>query len=154
MGNSFNRFNAFVSPSLLFQQLEKLCGQCFGNVDKTILGLTEENSSPLVSGVICVALAATLLYHIINMQINKGVFKKISADKFTIEVFEGSEVSYFGKYLNEVLYLFDQCAADVIVFEDMDRYNANRIFERLREVNYLINVQRSKQEDAKPLRFF
>ncbi|MFD1176521.1 hypothetical protein ACFQ3W_09440 [Paenibacillus puldeungensis] len=121
---------------------------------KTILRLTAENSSPLVSGVICVALAAILLYHIINLQINKGVFKKISANKFTIEIFEGSDDSYFDKYLNEVLYLFDQCAADVIVFEDMDRYNANRIFERLREVNYLVNVQRSKEVDVKPLRFF
>ena len=50
--------------------------------------------------------------------------------------------SYFDKYLNEVLYLFEQVDADAIVFEDMDRFNSNVIFERLREVNNLTNVQK------------
>jgi len=121
---------------------------------KSALSLTAKNSSVLLTGAISVALAGFLLYHLIKIQINKGIFKKISANKFEIEIFEKSEDSYFDKYLNEVLYLFDQCEADVIVFEDMDRYSANRIFERLREVNNLINVQRSKESDRKPLRFF
>lgn len=93
-------------------------------------------------------------YFIFKVQANKGFLKRISADKFEIEIFDGSEDSYFDKYLNEVLYLFDQCDADVIVFEDMDRYNANRIFQRLREVNNLINAQRSRNSVLKPLRFF
>ncbi|MEA5016955.1 MAG: hypothetical protein VB099_20600, partial [Candidatus Limiplasma sp.] len=121
---------------------------------KDILSLTIGNGSLFISGAMCVALAAVLLYHILKAQLNKGIFKKISADKFTIEIFEGSDDSYFDKYLNEVLYLFNQCEADVVVFEDMDRYNTNRIFERLREVNSLINVQRSKETNVKPLRFF
>jgi len=121
---------------------------------KNTLSFTAENSSLLISGVICIALAAILMYYISKTQMNKGIFKKISADKLEIEIFEGSDDSYFDKYLNEVLYLFDQCGADVIVFEDMDRYNANRIFERLREVNALINVQRCKEEKDSPLRFF
>lgn len=118
------------------------------------LDLTTRNSSVLLTGAICVVLASILLYKIIKVQINKGLFKKISADKLEIEIFENSDDSYFDKYLNEVLYLLDQCEADVIVFEDMDRYNVNRIFERLREVNNLIKIQRSKKNDAKPLRFF
>ncbi|MCL2811499.1 MAG: hypothetical protein FWD25_06365, partial [Clostridia bacterium] len=121
---------------------------------KTILGLTAKNSSVLLTGLTCAVLAGFFLYHVIKAQVNKGIFKKISADKFEIEIFEGSDDSYFDKYLNEVLYLFDQCEADVIVFEDMDRYNANRIFERLREVNTLVNVQKAKKSGNKPLRFF
>ncbi|WP_310602515.1 YobI family P-loop NTPase [Anaerosporobacter sp.] len=120
---------------------------------KNILSFTVDNSSPLISGTICAILAIALIYYIYKAQANKGIFKRVSADKFEIEIFEGSDDSYFDKYLNEVLYLFEQCKADVIVFEDMDRYNANRIFERLREVNTLINVQRNKGAKAKPLRF-
>ena len=30
--------------------------------------------------------------------------------------------------MNEVLYLFEQVEADVIVFEDMDRFDSNEIF--------------------------
>ncbi|MFR1060992.1 MAG: hypothetical protein ACLSEY_11190 [Enterocloster sp.] len=63
-----------------------------------------------------------------------------------IEIFEERDDSYFDKYLNEVLYLFENADADVIVFEDMDRFNANRIFERLREVNTLANIQLQKEE--------
>ncbi len=69
-----------------------------------------------------------------------------------IEIFEESDDSYFDKYLNKVLYLFENADADVIVFEDMDRFNANRIFERLREVNTLANIQLQK-ENKKVLRF-
>ena len=60
--------------------------------------------------------------------------------------------SYFDKYLNEVLYLFENTDTDVIVFEDIDRYNAQIIFERLREINTLANLQLEK--DDKVLRFF
>lgn len=70
-----------------------------------------------------------------------------------IEIFEKSDDSYFDKYLNEVLYLFENSDADVIVFEDMDRFNTNGIFERLREVNTLANIQLNK-ENEKVLRFF
>ena len=70
-----------------------------------------------------------------------------------IEIFEESDDSYFDKYLNEVLYLFENADADVIVFEDIDRFNANRIFERLREVNTLANIQLQKEEN-RILRFF
>jgi len=121
---------------------------------KKILSFTAENDFRLVSCAVSIVIAMIFLYHIYKAQVNKGIFKKVSADKFAIEIFEGSEDSYFDKYLNEVLCLFDQCGADVIVFEDMDRYNANRIFERLREVNTLINAQRCKTDKNQPLRFF
>lgn len=55
--------------------------------------------------------------------------------------------------MNEVLYLFENVDAEVIVFEDMDRFDATGIFERLREINTLANAQRLKER--KPiLRFF
>jgi len=80
-------------------------------------------------------------------------FRKLNLKGNEIEIFEESDDSYFDKYLNEVLYLFENVDADVIVFEDMDRFNANKIFERLREVNTLANIQLQK-ENKKVLRFF
>ena len=87
------------------------------------------------------------------MQKNKNVFRKLNLKGNEIEIFEERDDSYFDKYLNEVLYLFENVDADVIVFEDMDRFNANKIFERLREVNTLANIQLQK-ENKKVLRFF
>lgn len=68
-----------------------------------------------------------------------------------IEIFEESDESYFDKYLNEVLYLFENSDANVIVFEDMDRFNTIKIFERLREINTLINIHKKGNN---VLRFF
>ena len=47
--------------------------------------------------------------------------------------------SFFDKYLNEILYIFENCNADVIIFEDIDRFEMGVIFERLREINLLLN---------------
>ena len=102
----------------------------------------------------------TCIYNLIKIQINKNLFHRISIQGNEIEIFESQEDSYFDKYLNEVLYLFEQVEADAIVFEDMDRFNANSIFERLREVNNLTNIQRrnkvrskKKNDSYKPLKF-
>ena len=119
------------------------------NQIKEILIMTTKNEYRLISGVFCILVIIILVYNLIQMQINKGIVKRLATDKLEIEIFEKSDDSYFDKYLNEVLYLFDHAKADVIVFEDIDRYNVNRIFERLREVNTLINVKRCEQSENK-----
>lgn len=122
-----------------------------------------------------IALAGSVficIYNAVKVQKNKNLFHKVTVQGNTIEIFENKDESYFDKYLNEVLYLFEQVEADVIVFEDMDRFNSNVIFERLREVNNLVNVHkynkfknkkrhklinkifRRKEKQYKPLRFF
>lgn len=118
-----------------------------------LLSLSTKEYTPLVGGFICVGLLSAFFFQIALMQKNKNIFKKLSFQGNEIEIFEESDDSFFDKYLNEVLYLFENVDANVIVFEDMDRFEVNRIFERLREINTLANQQRSK-ENKKVLRFF
>ena len=120
---------------------------------KSILALSTHQYALMVDGLLMVALLSFIVYGLISMQKNKNVFRKLNLKGNEIEIFEESDDSYFDKYLNEVLYLFENVDADVIVFEDMDRFNANKIFERLREVNTLANIQLQK-ENKKILRFF
>ena len=120
---------------------------------KSILALSTHQYALMVDGLLMVALLSFLVYGLISMQKNKNVFRKLNLKGNEVEIFEESDDSYFDKYLNEVLYLFENVDADVIVFEDMDRFNANKIFERLREVNTLANIQLQK-ENKKVLRFF
>ena len=120
---------------------------------KSILELSAHPYSLMLDGIIITALLSLLIYGLIKIQKNKNVFRKLNLQGNEIEIFEESDDSYFDKYLNEVLYLFENADADVIVFEDMDRFNANKIFERLREVNTLANIQLYK-ENQKVLRFF
>lgn len=120
---------------------------------KSILELSAHPYALMVDGIIIITLSSFLTYGLIKIQKNKNVFRKLNLQGNEIEIFEESDDSYFDKYLNEVLYLFENVDADVIVFEDMDRFNANKIFERLREVNTLANIQLQK-ESKKILRFF
>lgn len=117
------------------------------------LSLSTANMTLLLSGIGCFAIACFFLFQLLLAQKNKSIFKKLSFQGNEIEIFEESDDSYFDKYLNEVLYLFENVQENVIVFEDMDRFDASRIFERLREINTLVNLQR-KKENKPVLRFF
>lgn len=120
---------------------------------RALLVFSTTPTAEFVSGVLCVSIAAYFLYRVVYIQENKNIFRKLSIQGNEIEIFEDSEDSFFDKYLNEVLYLFENADADVIVFEDMDRFDASEIFERLREINTLANIHRIK-DGKQPLRFF
>lgn len=120
---------------------------------KYVLTLSTHQYALMSDGILMLVLLSFIVYGIIRVQKNKNVFRKLNLQGNEIEIFEESDDSYFDKYLNEVLYLFENAGADVIVFEDMDRFNANKIFERLREVNTLTNIQLQK-EGKRVLRFF
>lgn len=59
-------------------------------------------------------------------------------------------MSYFDKYLDDVLYLFENCQSNVVIFEDIDRFETNLIFQKLREINTLVN---NKKQNNKKLIF-
>jgi len=120
---------------------------------KNIFMWTSNNDWLLFSGLLCVGIIGIATYNIIKVQFNKNIFKKLNFSGNEIEIFEENDDSYFDKYLNEVLYLFENSGADVIIFEDMDRYNVHQIFDKLREINILINNKRMKEKKV-PLRFF
>lgn len=106
-------------------------------------------------GIVALCFIYKFMWHIIQYQKNKNIIKKLSIKGNEIELFEEKDASYFDKYLNEVLYLFENVDVDAIVFEDMDRFNNIGIFERLREINGLVNIKRMNNGGAsRPLRFF
>lgn len=120
---------------------------------KPLLLWTTKPSTLVIAIGIDIIIFGYFLYCVIMLQKNKNLFKRLSVNGNEIEIFEQNNDSYFDKYLNEVLYLFDKSGANVIVFEDMDRYNSNQIFQRLREVNILVNNRRKKRNES-PIRFF
>lgn len=136
-----------------------------------ILSILFDPFAPIIAAQICFVCSVAIIFLLVRAQKNKNIFRKISLQGNEIEIFEEQDDSYFDKYLNEVLYLFENVEADVIVFEDMDRFNGSRIFERLHEVNTLVNIHRKKvncncdspfrfiqkksnKKDYIPLRFF
>lgn len=66
---------------------------------------------------------------------------KISILDTSLELFPNNDDSLFDKYKDEIIYIIENSNADVIVFEDIDRFDDIEIFERLREINWLLNVR-------------
>lgn len=104
------------------------------------------------SGCVVFSICAFYIYSAVKAQRYKAAIRKLSLQGNEIELFEEDNDSFFDKYLNEVLYLFENSDVDAIVFEDMDRYEMEAIFERLREVNTLINI-RLAQKSKRIIRF-
>ncbi|MFR3567646.1 MAG: hypothetical protein ACLTUR_06570 [Paraclostridium sordellii] len=111
--------------------------------------ITTKDISLFFSGIVIITIFVIALFRLIKSQKNKIIFKKFKLNGNEIEIFENRDESYFDKYLNEVIYIFENCDADCIVFEDIDRYNMNEIFQRLREINTLVNSKRIVKKNEK-----
>ena len=124
------------------------------------LSWTTKPIIPLLVLVIFFVLIIYGIYFLLKLQKDFGFIKKLSlkAEKIEtdIEIFsnDNSKVSYFDRYLDDVLYLFKQSGADVIVFEDIERFNDSRIFEKLKELNIVINRKRKICRDSKLVFFY
>ncbi len=105
-----------------------------------------------ICGAIITIILSIFIFLIIRILFNKRILKKLVVKGSEIEIFEETSESYFDKYLNEVLYLLEKTEANLIIFEDIDRFECTGIFERLREINALANLSRKRKK--KPLRFF
>jgi len=70
---------------------------------------------------------------------NRLDVSQVSAAGASVTLSKRSE-SYFDRYLDEIVYFFEsRQAIDIVVFEDLDRFNQAGIFEALRELNTLLN---------------
>lgn len=82
---------------------------------------------------ICVILFKLILF------IKKISIKKLTLDKATLEFEEKKNVSIMNRYLDEILYLFQEKKYNVVIFEDIDRFENTHIFTKLRELNLILN---------------
>lgn len=82
---------------------------------------------------ICVILFQLILF------IKKISIKNLTLDKATLESEEKKNVSIMNRYLDEILYLFLEKKYNVVIFEDIDRFENTHIFTKLRELNLILN---------------
>lgn len=71
--------------------------------------------------------------------IKKFSIKNLKLDKATLEFEEKKNVSIMNRFLDEILYLFQEKKYDVVIFEDIDRFENTHIFTKLRELNLILN---------------
>lgn len=89
----------------------------------------------------------------IRWYIGNRVVAQVSAGGASIAL-EGKSDSFFDKYLDELIAFFEATEPDVVVFEDLDRFDDPRIFDSLRELNTLVNSSAHwRDRPDRPLRF-
>ncbi|GGE62769.1 putative membrane protein YobI [Pedobacter psychrotolerans] len=75
-------------------------------------------------------------------------FSKINLTSGEIEISKDIDGSVLNKYLDEIIYFFEKTKYDVVIIEDLDRFNDPEIFTKLREINMMIN----NSEQIHPMR--
>lgn len=79
-----------------------------------------------------------LTFYVDWMWVNKPALKGLQLGPAKLEL-EKNDSSYFDKYLNEIIYYFEVSRTNLVIFEDLDRFDDPYIFDALHELNELIN---------------
>jgi hypothetical protein len=105
-----------------------------------LAGATKDHPWPVRAGaVLLFGLLMVAVLTWIRQVVHNQVVSSVSAAGATVAL-GAKEVGYFDKYLDEIVYFFESTKFDVVVFEDLDRFDDPHIFEALRELNTLLNT--------------
>lgn len=79
------------------------------------------------------------------------IFQKLGLSKFgvgttTIEVVTKDNNTVFSRYLDEIIYFFQQSKFQYVIFEDLDRFENIGIYERLKGLNTILNGTKQLEE--------
>lgn len=78
-------------------------------------------------------------FNLLKLVIRGVKIAKIKFDKTEIEFNKNDSESIYNKYLDEILYFFEETKYEIVIFEDIDRFNQPSIFTNLREINSFLN---------------
>ena len=102
------------------------------------------------------AISWGLTFYIDWMWVNKPALKGLQLGPAKLEL-EKNDSSYFDKYLNEIIYYFEVSGTNLVIFEDLDRFDNPYIFDALHELNELINIslgqERFTEQKNPPVKF-
>ncbi|OAV75252.1 hypothetical protein Barb7_01138 [Bacteroidales bacterium Barb7] len=93
-----------------------------------------------IIGIFFIAVKSIRILH--NLKISKLNIKNAE-----IEISDNINKSVLNHNLEEILYFFEATDYNVIIFEDLDRFQETEIFTKLREINLLINNSKKINKD-------
>ncbi|RZK15312.1 MAG: hypothetical protein EOO43_15260, partial [Flavobacterium sp.] len=98
--------------------------------------------------IVTLAGATGLLYYLIRGLRNRSI-TKLKVTSGEIELSNNDSSSVLNRYLEEILYFFEATNFNVVVIEDLDRFNDPEIFTKLREINTLLNSSKQISRSIK-----
>ncbi|MFY0715224.1 hypothetical protein J1D01_16295 [Seonamhaeicola sp. NFXS20] len=92
-------------------------------------------------------LGVALLAKNIIRVLNNSKISKVSI-KGELELGKDIDKSILNQYLDELIYFFERNYYNVVVIEDLDRFESVEIFTKLREINTLLNNSEQRKGDV------
>lgn len=90
-----------------------------------------------------------LVFHHIYVASFGISLKSISLKDIEITPKAASEESILNRHMDEIIYFFQSTKYDLVVIEDLDRFNNADIFVTLREINSLVNTNLGKKRTVR-----
>lgn len=120
----------------------------YSGISNTINVLTDHDQRVFTFLLVSLFIALIFLVAVILTVRNKMKVEKVSGGGVSIALKASS--NYFDQYLDEIIYFFEVTKYDIVIFEDIDRFNNLYIFENLRQLNSLLN---NSKQIGKHIRF-
>ncbi len=117
--------------------------RAFGNIllELPLLNaMLKNNPNAPIFGYLALAVFLFILSYMASSYLMNSNLKiwQVDAGGASIKLDKGVD-SYFDQYLDEIVYLFEKSKVELVVFEDLDRFESPEIFDSLRELNQILN---------------
>ena len=87
---------------------------------------------------LCIIGAVYVLYKLARIVIGLSV-KRLNFKSAEVEIENNTQKSVLNSHIDEIIYFFEVTKYQIVVLEDLDRFDNQDIFTKLREINYIIN---------------
>ncbi|MDX2069430.1 MAG: P-loop NTPase fold protein [Haliscomenobacter sp.] len=74
--------------------------------------------------------------------------KKLGINNASIEIDDKISKSILNNHIDEILYFFEVTKYNIVIIEDLDRFEQTDVFTKLREINLLINNSKKIENDV------
>ncbi len=140
---SHNKFIMFGISILIFFFIIAILLKFFPNLytQKNITflyNLISKEKLQIITSVFLIVGSITTIYKILQ-GITQFSTIKFNFHNTEIEVKNETDKSILNHHLEEIIYFFQQTSYEVVIIEDVDRFEQTEIFIKLREINLLLN---------------
>ncbi|OCW74127.1 YobI family P-loop NTPase [Elizabethkingia anophelis] len=105
--------------------------------------------------IICFLISFFVIGQVLIKQLINSKLSKVST-KLEAEISNGNtNKDFLNKHIDELLYFFEKIPTDIVIIEDLDRFNTTEIYRTLREVNFILNnyIKNLNLENYKKITF-
>lgn len=108
----------------------------------------------LVLDIICALYMLLFVFKIAAYTYRHSSFSRVRAlNVKDVKIELNQDSSVFNKHLEEIVYFFETTEYDVVVIEDLDRFRCPEIFQKLREINFLLRTSEVLKAQKRQVKF-